>query len=158
MRWKTHKYIQCLLNLKYQRANSEIVQWNFRLLISSVCVCVHRSIIYIYIVISVWAIEWLFSLLFTTPTRTGDRHQDSCAVFEIPFVQFLGEKHLFSCAQSFLDTFLDSHRWPWQVPGKLVQFSSLRSMAKAKKTVNSQAQTYYNVFFLVFKLNNYEMQ
>lgn len=118
------------------------------------CVCVCASINYLHL----YRYIWLFSLLFMTPTRTGDRHQDSCAVFEIPFVQFLGEKHLFSCAQSFLDTFLDSHHWPWQVPGKLVQFSSLRSMAKAKKTVNSQAQTYYNVFFLVFKLNNYEMQ
>lgn len=82
---KTHKYIQCLLNLKHQRANSEIVQWNFRLLISSVSVCVCASINYLHL----YSYIWLFSLLFMTPTRTGDRHQeDSCAVFEIPFVQF----------------------------------------------------------------------
>lgn len=120
-----------------------------------VCVLINYLHLYSYICIG-YRTALLFAF-FITPTRTGDRHQDSRNSIRSSFLKWKHfEKHLFSRAQSFLDTFLlaslpKASAWKTHA----IFFPT---MAKAKKTVNSQEKPIYFFIVLVFKLNNYDMQ
>lgn len=134
-----------MLNLKYQRANSEIVQWNFfSTYMWYVCVSINYLHLYSYICIG-YRRALLFAFYDTHANRGSSSRLSKFHSFSFLKWKHFG-KHLFSRAQSFLDTF------PLASLPKASAWKThaifLPTMAKAKKTVNSQEKPIY--FFLSF--------